>query len=88
MREELGIAVMVVARGPEIVHRYPGDTIRLVGFWCRKMAGEVQRLEVAAWRWVTAEELRGHRFPPASLPLIAAVRQRLVVGEGWRSAQK
>lgn len=77
MREELGVTVAVDAPGPEVVHRYPDWTIRLVSFWCRVTAGTPAPLEVAQLRWVTAEELPEYQFPPASGPLIAAVRDKL-----------
>ncbi len=77
MLEELGVTVAVEGRGPEVVHPYPDQTIRLVSFWCRMTAGEPQALEAAAWRWVTAPELAAYRFPPASGPLIQAVHDRI-----------
>lgn len=77
MQEELELVVAVEGRGPEIIHRYPDQTIRLVGFWCRVLSGEPMPIEAAAVRWVTAPELAQYTFPPASGPLIEAVRQRL-----------
>ena len=77
MREELGVTVAVEGSGPEVVHRYPDQTIRLVGFWCRIVSGQPQVFEAADWRWITAGELAQYRFPPASGPLIDAVAQRL-----------
>ncbi len=77
MQEELGVAVGVDGRGPEVVHRYPDQTIRLVSFWCRVLTGDPQPLESVACRWVTVEELTDYQFPPASDPLIEAVAQRL-----------
>ena len=77
MQEELGVTVAVEAPGPDVLHRYPEWTIRLVSFWCRVTAGTPQALEAAQWRWVTADELPQYQFPPASGPLIAAVQKRL-----------
>lgn len=77
MQEELGVVVTVEGAGPKVVHQYPDRTIRLVSFWCRVVDGEPQALEAAAWAWVTAAELPNYRFPPASGPLIEAVRRRL-----------
>lgn len=77
MREELGVTVTVEGQGPEVVHRYPDQVIRLVGFWCRLTKGEPQPLEAVDCRWVTAGELAQYRFPPASGLLIRAVESRL-----------
>lgn len=77
MQEELEILVAVEGRGPEVTHRYPDQTIRLVSFWCRLQSGAPRALEAAAWRWVTARELPQFQFPPASGPLIRAVMERL-----------
>ena len=80
MREELGVTVEVEGPGPEVIHRYPDQIIRLTGFWCRLIEGEPQPLEAADCRWVTAGELAAYRFPPASGPLIRAVEHRLLRG--------
>ncbi|OGX39622.1 MAG: hypothetical protein A3C53_06095 [Omnitrophica WOR_2 bacterium RIFCSPHIGHO2_02_FULL_68_15] len=77
MREELGVTVAVDGPGPEVVHRYPDRTVRLVGFWCRVAAGVPAPLEASDCRWVTAPELAQYQFPPASDPLIDAVAARL-----------
>lgn len=77
MREELEVTVAVEGPGPEVVHRYPDRTVRLVSFWCRLVDGRPRAVEPAAWRWVTAPELAQYRFPPASGPLLDAVRRRL-----------
>ena len=77
MREELGVTVAVEGKGPEVVHRYPDQTIRLVSFWCRIASGEIAPLEVADFRWVVGHQLDRYQFPPASTPLIQAVQDRL-----------
>ncbi len=77
MREELGVTVAVDGRGPDVVHHYPDWTIHLISAWCRITAGTPTPIEAADCRWVTAPELSGYQFPPASGPLIAAVAARL-----------
>ncbi|MBI4313525.1 MAG: (deoxy)nucleoside triphosphate pyrophosphohydrolase [Candidatus Omnitrophica bacterium] len=79
MREEIGVTVTVEEDGPEAVHEYPDQTVRLVSFWCRIVSGAVTPLEVADFRWVASHELDRYRFPPASTTLIEAVRQRLKI---------
>ncbi|MBI4227841.1 MAG: (deoxy)nucleoside triphosphate pyrophosphohydrolase [Candidatus Omnitrophica bacterium] len=78
MREELGVTVEVEASGPDVVYHYPDWTIRLVSFWCRITEGVPAPLEAADVRWVTAPELAQYQFPPASGPLIEAVKRRLM----------
>jgi len=77
MQEELGVTVSIEGRGPEVVRRDPGRTVRLVSFWCRLVTGRPRPLASAACRWVVSAELPAYRFPPASGPFIQAVGHRL-----------
>lgn len=77
MREELGVMIAVEGRGPEVIHHYPDQSIRLVSFWCKIVEGAAAPLEAEAVLWVPSHELEQYQFPPASTPLITAVLERL-----------
>ena len=74
IQEELGIAIEVGPLFRLVEYPYPHRTIRLHCFTCKVLSGEPQAVECAAWRWVSPAELPQFRFPPASGPLIEALR--------------
>ena len=73
LAEELGIQVAVEQPILSVEHDYDHGRVQLQAFYCRVVAGQPQALEVAAWRWVDADDLPRYDFPPANGPLIAAV---------------
>jgi len=75
IREELALTVQVQGKRAVIEHPYPHRTIRLHCFACRILEGEPRAVDCAAWRWVSAEELRPEEFPVASRPLVEELRR-------------
>lgn len=73
IREELGVRVAVGRKHRVIVHAYPEGAIRLHGFDCRLLEGELKPLQCSQCRWVQPADLKAFRFPPASQPLVKAV---------------
>lgn len=57
-------------------HRYPTKDVLLLFYAARRLAGEVQHLEVADHRWVPAAELGTVDLPPADQPVVAKIRAR------------
>ncbi len=70
LREELGIEAEIGAEIHRIVHPYPDRDVRLYFFDARIISGELQKLEVADFRWVTTDELMNYQFPEADRPLL------------------
>jgi mutator protein MutT len=76
-REELGVTVLVGEALPVISHAYPHAHVVLHPFFCQRVSGEPENLQVAEHRWVSPEELLQYRFPEANTELIAYVHRRL-----------
>lgn len=76
-REELGLEVTVGEALPVISHSYPHAHVVLHPFFCRRVSGEPENLQVAEHRWVSPEELVSFKFPEANAELIEYVYRRL-----------
>ncbi len=74
LTEEIGITAEVGAEIQSIVHAYPDRDVRLFFYEARIVSGELQKLDVADFRWVTLDELMDYKFPEADLPLLAQLR--------------
>ncbi|SDU20334.1 mutator mutT protein [Verrucomicrobium sp. GAS474] len=70
LMEEIGVEVVVGGLFATIRHKYPGGEVKLCFLEARIVRGEVQAIDVAAWKWVLPSELGNFRFPPADEPLI------------------
>lgn len=70
LREELDIAVRILALFEEVLHPYPEKTVRLRFYLCALESGEPRPIECAQLAWVTPEELSRYPFPPADAQLI------------------
>lgn len=81
LREELGIQTRVVMALPVIEHRYDHGCVRLSPFYCALTGGQPEAIEVAAYRWVGAEEIGSFRFPEANAELLQRVRRDLLEGD-------
>lgn len=79
LTEELGITCSVGAPVEVTYHRYPEKAVLLLFFEARRVTGsaEPSAVDVAAVRWAAAGELRDEDFPPADVPVLARVRERL-----------
>ena len=74
LREELGIEVAVGELIESLTHEYPEKTVHLKFFRCAWRKHEPQALGCPAFRWVTAEALEQHDFPPADARLLDKLR--------------
>jgi mutator protein MutT len=70
LREELGIEVEIKDLIETDTHSYPERTVRLKFFRCVWRANEPQALGCAAFKWVSADELRDFDFPAADAVLL------------------
>ncbi|HEU5395995.1 MAG TPA: 8-oxo-dGTP diphosphatase MutT [Verrucomicrobiae bacterium] len=75
IREELGIEIAVGELFDEVVHDYPGKTVRLKFFVCRRVRGEPQPLDCAAFKWIARAELADYRFPSADARLLEKLQR-------------
>ena len=74
IREEIGVEISVGELFEEIRHDYPEKSVHLKFFICRLLAGEPQRLDCAAVKWIAPSELAAHEFPAADAQLLARLR--------------
>jgi mutator protein MutT len=74
LQEELAIDVEVGAKLEEMIHAYPGRTVRLCFFKCELQRGQPQTLGCHALAWVTAAELDRYAFPAADARLLTRLR--------------
>lgn len=72
--EEIGVTIQVGSEFFQVEHHYPTRSVRLHFFECTITGGEPQVIEVAALRWVGAEELHEFQFPEADRELIERLR--------------
>jgi mutator protein MutT len=73
MMEELAIEVKIVRKLTALEHQYPRSRIMLHPFLCEHGAGEPQLIECQQIKWVKAEELPKHQFPPANESLLMEI---------------
>jgi 8-oxo-dGTP diphosphatase len=82
LREELGVRAEVGELFEDIVHDYPGKTVRLKFFLCRLNAGEPRAMDCAAFKWVKKTELHDYRFPAADRQLL---KKLIAACEFWQT---
>jgi mutator protein MutT len=70
LREELGIEVEVGGLVESLPHAYPEKTVHLKFYQCRWKQHEPQPLGCAAFKWVSAAELKDYAFPAADARLL------------------
>jgi mutator protein MutT len=75
MMEELAIEIKIVRKLTAIEHQYPRSRITLHPFLCEHAGGEPKLIECQQMKWVKAEELPGHQFPPANESLLMEIIQ-------------
>ncbi|HEX7010187.1 MAG TPA: (deoxy)nucleoside triphosphate pyrophosphohydrolase [Phycisphaeraceae bacterium] len=71
--EELGVKIQVTHPIPTLEHRYDHGHVRIFPFYCQRVTGEPQPLQVSQWRWVRPHELASYAFPPANTPLVQRI---------------
>jgi mutator protein MutT len=74
LREELGIEVTVGELVESLTHNYPEKSVHLRFYHCRWEQHEPQPLGCPAFKWVTAAELKDHKFPAADARLLEKLR--------------
>ncbi len=70
MQEEFSIDVEVVEFFASSVFTYDKGTIRLLGYFCRWVAGELWPHVHSDYSWVSVNELADYTFAPADRPLV------------------
>ena len=70
LKEELGVAVTALKPFARLRHRYKAVAITFKVFRCRIARGTPRPLDAQALRWVTPDQLRRYRFPPANRSLL------------------
>lgn len=87
LARELGEELGIEAEAGRIVevtfHRYAEKSVLLLFFEAARAPGspDPKALDVAAFRWAGADDLRDELFPPADVAILAEVR-RMLVGHG------
>lgn len=69
MREELGIDIEVGAARAAVEWCYGEQSLRLLPYVCRLVAGEPVALEHAEWRWCAVTEFASLEWAPADVPV-------------------
>ena len=62
--------VVVVKVFDVVYYRYPERDVLIIAFVCAWLDGDLQEIDVAAHRWVTAAELSDYILLPADVPLV------------------
>lgn len=70
LREELAIEVEVGALVEDVLHSYPGKTVRIQFLKCRWVSGEPLPIGCQALAWVEQGELSLYAFPAADARLL------------------
>ena len=68
--EEFAVTVSVGDAFADVTHAYPDLSIHLTLFHAAIAAGEPQRLEHNALRWIRPDEIPQYEFCPADQPLL------------------
>lgn len=76
LREELGIAVEVGDLLVRVEHGFTHFRITLHAFECRHVGGESEARDVAAFAWVTLDEMDAYAFGTADRRIVSFLRQR------------
>lgn len=71
IREELGVEISIQGLYRRIDYAYPDRFVQLHFYSCRLTAGELQKIEVEDFRWVSHAQLTEFTFVPADVELIA-----------------
>jgi A/G-specific adenine glycosylase len=74
IHEELGIEIEVGPLITVVKHGYTHFKITLHAFECRLVTGHPQAIAVAAWRWITLDEIEGFPFPRTDRQIIEVLQ--------------
>jgi len=70
IKEELGIDIAVKEFFAENVYQYSDATIKIQTFRCRMLKGEIQKLEINDFKWLTLDEMKEYDITEADLLMI------------------
>lgn len=76
LQEELGITVSVGEFLVKVKHAFTHFRITLHAYACHVVAGDLQRIGVADFAWVTLDDLANYAFGKADQQVIAELRER------------
>ena len=82
IREELGVEIAVGEPLTVAEHAYTHFAITLHAFHCAILSGEPRAVQVAAWRWITLDQVDECAFSAADHKIIAALREGKEKKEG------
>ncbi|MFN9623144.1 MAG: 8-oxo-dGTP diphosphatase MutT [Cyanobacteriota bacterium] len=82
LREELAIEAEVGEELITVEHAYSHKRLRFVAHLCRWRSGDPQPLASQQVRWVEPADLPAYPFPAANARIIAALHERLGLGDG------
>ncbi|MDG5814994.1 (deoxy)nucleoside triphosphate pyrophosphohydrolase [Chitinispirillales bacterium ANBcel5] len=68
--EELSIEVKCITPLKEVIHHYPGCSIKLIPYICEIVRGKPTAHEHSEVRWVTLKEAYTLRWAPADIPVL------------------
>ena len=68
LQEELGIQVQVGTHFMGMVHNYPDFDVDFQVYSCSIVSGDLKKIAVNDYCWVTISDLESFEFPPADQP--------------------
>lgn len=74
LMEELGVRTRTLEKLSEVVHEYPGKTVRVMFFLSEIVSGEPRALEANAIGWFEKEELERLDFAEADRKVIGLLK--------------
>lgn len=77
LREELAIEIRPLEALPPIQHDYPFARVRLHPFLCAHVGGQPRAIGCRRFEWIDPRRLSEFSFPPANVPLLRELRDRL-----------
>lgn len=74
LQEELGLQAKTLSSAWQLEHLYPHAHVRLWFFWVTEWDGQPQGLECQQLLWVQSSDAWPYPVLPATLPLLARIR--------------
>lgn len=75
--EELGIDIQVGQALDIVEHLYPHGHVRLHPFYCSRLRGEPQNIQVAEHQWIRPADLASVSMPEANTPIVQQIMVEL-----------
>ena len=77
LREELAVEINVGVICEVVYHLYDWGPVLILAYHCSWVYGEIQHLDIADHRWVTASEMLHIPLLPADKPIIERLQTQL-----------